>query len=581
MHSHSDREAWTWPALILAVSMFIAVGGARPVEAVNRLSEPPIGELAQATAEAKGPSILGRYLAGRAARRDGDSTSAADFLAFALAGDPKNEQLQAEAFAVLIADGRMALALALASEIQKREPRTALGNIVLAVAAAKRSDFKTAQSHASKASRRRLYRLIVPLVEAWTKAGLSQFDDATKSLAALAKRKAFVDFQRYHDALIDDLAGNSDKAETAYRSLVEGDEGGNLRWYQAYGNFLERSGRAEDAKKIYQRARERDPDDVVLTRLVENAGQGGPPQRFVADAGTGLAEALFGVATVLSQEGALEAAMTYARLAVYLRPDYPVAQVLIGRILEAHQHWEKAIAAYERIAPKSDYAWDSQLRTASSLQRLERYDEAIALLGRMAERQPKRTESLVALGDLYRSRERWREAVLEYDRAVKRVPDLATANWTLLYARGIALERAKDWKRAEVDFLRALELRPDQPLVLNYLGYSWIEQGQNLDRARKMIEKAVSLRPRDGYIVDSLGWVMFRLGEFPGAVKQLERAVELRPQDPVINDHLGDAYWRVGREVEARFQWQRALAFKPQEKFIPEIKGKLDEGLRP
>ena len=580
MYSNSNCGAWSWRATKLATLAFAALLATVPIEAANQLSDLPLVKLAQTTDEAAEPSILGRYLAGRAARRNGDSGSAADFLAIALAGDPKNEQLQLEAFTVLIADGRLESALELAGQIQKREPRSSLANIVLAAAAAKSSDFKTAQSYARKSSRRRINRLIVPLVTAWAQVGQSQFDAARKSLATLAKRKAFANFQRYHDALVADLSGNSDKAETAYRSLVDA-EGGNLRWYQAYGNFLERGGRAQDAIKIYQRALERDPDDAVLNGLVETARKGSRPRRFVVDAQAGLAEALFGVATVLSQEGALEGAMIYARLAVYLRPDYPVAQVLIGRILESHQHWEKAIAAYQKIAQESDYAWASQLRTASSLQRLERYDDAIDMLSRMAKRQPKRTESLVALGDLYRSREKWREAVSEYDRAFKRVPELATANWTLLYARGIALERAKEWKRAEADFLRALELRPDQPLVLNYLGYSWIEQGQHLDHARKMIEKAVSLRPRDGYIVDSLGWVLFRLGEFPGAVKQLERAVELRPQDPVINDHLGDAYWRVGREIEARFQWQRALSFEPEDKFIPDIKRKLDKGLSP
>ena len=580
MYSNSNCGAWSWRATKLATLAFAALLATVPIEAANQLSDLPLVKLAQTTDEAAEPSILGRYLAGRAARRNGDSGSAADFLAIALAGDPKNEQLQLEAFTVLIADGRLESALELAGQIQKREPRSSLANIVLAAAAAKSSDFKTAQSYARKSSRRRINRLIVPLVTAWAQVGQSQFDAARKSLATLAKRKAFANFQRYHDALVADLSGNSDKAETAYRSLVDA-EGGNLRWYQAYGNFLERGGRAQDAIKIYQRALERDPDDAVLNGLVETARKGSRPRRFVVDAQAGLAEALFGVATVLSQEGALEGAMIYARLAAYLRPDYPVAQVLIGRILESHQHWEKAIAAYQKIAQESDYAWASQLRTASSLQRLERYDDAIDMLSRMAKRQPKRTESLVALGDLYRSREKWREAVSEYDRAFKRVPELATANWTLLYARGIALERAKEWKRAEADFLRALELRPDQPLVLNYLGYSWIEQGQHLDHARKMIEKAVSLRPRDGYIVDSLGWVLFRLGEFPGAVKQLERAVELRPQDPVINDHLGDAYWRVGREIEARFQWQRALSFEPEDKFIPDIKRKLDKGLSP
>ena len=568
---------WSQRTLVSASAALVALA-VTSTDAANQLSEPPVGDLARANKTAE-TSALGRYLAGRAARRDGDTSSAADFLAYALAGDPKNEQLQSEAFAVLIADGRVDSALKLARSIQKRQPRVSLGNIVLAIAAAKQADYETARKHVGKASRRRIYRLVVPLVTAWAQVGGAQFDGATKSLSALSKRKAFVNFQRYHTALVEDLAGNNEKAETAYRSLVDGEDGGSVRWYQAYGNFLERNGRAEEAVKIYRRAIARDPDDPVLAGLVD--GKRGTPKRFVGDAEAGLAEALFGVATVLSQEGALESAMMYARLAVFLRPNYPTAQVLVGRILESHQHWEKAIAVYEGIKPDSDYAWDAQLRTAASMQRLERYDEAIDLLVRMAKRQPRRTDSLVALGDLYRSRDRWREAVSEYDRAFKRVSELGDANWTLLYARGIALERAKEWERAESDFLRALELSPDQPLVLNYLGYSWIEQGRNLDRARKMIEKAVSLRPRDGYIVDSLGWVLYRLGEFDGAVKQLERAVELRPQDPVINDHLGDAYWRVGRKLEARFQWQRALTFEPEEKLVPTITRKLDDGLSP
>ena len=192
---------------------------------------------------------------------------------------------------------------------------------------------------------------------------------------------------------------------------------------------------------------------------------------------------------------------------------------------------------------------------------------------------PSRPDPLVSLGDLLRSNKRFAESVKAYDRAIELLGDIDKRHWTILYSRGISLERSRQWERAEKDFQRALELNPEQPYVLNYLGYSWVDQGLNLDRARKMIERAVELRPNDGYIVDSLGWVLYRLNEFQGAVEKLERAVELRPEDPTINDHLGDAYWRVGRHNEARFQWKRALALEPEPDQVSAIEGKILRGL--
>lgn len=152
-------------------------------------------------------------------------------------------------------------------------------------------------------------------------------------------------------------------------------------------------------------------------------------------------------------------------------------------------------------------------------------------------------------------------------------------NWSLYYVRGIAYERSKQWAKAESDLKLALELAPDQALIMNYLGYSWIDQGVNLDEGMRLIKKAVELKPDDGYIVDSLGWAYFRLGKYEDAVRELERAVELRPQDPVMNDHLGDAYWRVGRRLEARFQWSHAKELKPEPAELPKIEAKLKDGL--
>ena len=523
-------------------------------------------------------SALGRYLAGRAARRDGDTAAAADFLGRALAGDPANEDLQLEALAALVADGRLESGLKLATEIGRRDPDHGLSNIVMAVAAARSGDFEAAGEHAGAASGHGVDGVAVPFVQAWARAANDRFEAAAESLSGLEGRGALTGLGRYHGALLDDLAANRERAEAAYRALIDGDEArGQARWYLAYGNFLERGGRADEAVELYRRALAQDPDDAVMARAVAEAEEAGVPEPFVADARAGLAEALLGVADALWRDGKLEAATIHARLAGFLRPDFAAAQVLLGRVLEWRRHWQDAIAAYAEVDPASPYAWEARLRTATNLRRLERHDEAVAMLQAMADAAPERTDALVALGDLYRSRERWLDAVAQYDRAVARAQE--QASWSLLYVRGIALERAKQWDRAEADFLRALDLRPDDPLLLNYLGYSWTEQGRHLDRAREMIEKAVGQRPVDGYIVDSMGWVLYRLGDFEGAVAQLERAVELRPQDPVINDHLGDAYWRVGRRLEAKFQWRRALTFAPEEELVPKIQRKLDEGL--
>jgi Flp pilus assembly protein TadD len=151
--------------------------------------------------------------------------------------------------------------------------------------------------------------------------------------------------------------------------------------------------------------------------------------------------------------------------------------------------------------------------------------------------------------------------------------------WNLAFARGMVYERLKQWDKAEADLQTALNFQPDQPYILNYLGYSWADQGINLDKAAEMIEKAVRLRPEDGAIVDSLGWVYYRMGQYDKAVKTLERAIELDPTEPEINDHLGDAYWKVGRKSEARFQWKRALSFSKDDIKNASIQQKIDFGL--
>jgi Flp pilus assembly protein TadD len=253
--------------------------------------------------------------------------------------------------------------------------------------------------------------------------------------------------------------------------------------------------------------------------------------------------------------------------------------MLVAEIEEATHNTARSLAIYQAIDRASPVSWSARLKAALELDELNRTDEAVSLLQAMAAERPQRAEALVTLGDVQRGREHFSEAVAAYDAAARRLGPAAAADWRLTYSRGVALERSGDWPRAEADLKAALALQPDEPLILNYLGYSWIDRGLNLDQALKMVERAVELKPNDGYIVDSLGWAFFRLGNYSRAASFLERATELLPEDPTVNDHLGDAYWRTGRVAEARFQWQRALQFKPEADEVKTLQTKLDQGL--
>jgi tetratricopeptide (TPR) repeat protein len=238
-----------------------------------------------------------------------------------------------------------------------------------------------------------------------------------------------------------------------------------------------------------------------------------------------------------------------------------LAALSLGNLLDSNGQSEAAIETLESIDPKAPFRALGALRAAIALDRLDRTEEAEKAFKEAIEGNPDDIQALIAYGNMLRGRERFAEAVELYSQAIENVGEPARGDWTLFYFRGIANERTKNWPNAEADFKKALELYPDQPLVLNYLGYSWVDMGMNLEPALDMIRKAVELRPTDGYIVDSLGWAYYRLGRYEEAVTELEKAVVLRADDPVINDHLGDAYWKIGRTLEAQFQWRHARDF--------------------
>jgi tetratricopeptide (TPR) repeat protein len=548
------------------------------------------GALVLAPAIAKTPgaddramsSSAGSYLAARHAETILAVDDAARFMEQVLAADPDNDRIIGHAFVLLVNDGRMDQAEKLAMRATERSSWAPLATMVLALKAAKAGDFAGADKRISGLALRGPYEVMVPLLRAWIQLGMKQPDQALKTLGALEPMAGFANFYNLHSALILDLAGRSKEAAERFDKSTEGPETPVLRLVQAKGTFLERNNRAADARKLYESFLKQSPDSLIVQEALERIAQRKTPRAFVGSPTEGMAEALLDMAAALRQESGGRSAMIYARLAHYMRADLSPALVLIGSILDSRGQYDDAIAAYRAVPKASPLSWSARLAIAQDQNDLKRTDEAVKDLEAMAKERSERWDALIALADILRGRERFAEAASAYDRGIERIGKLGKLDkrhWPLLYSRGIALERSKQWPRAEADFKKALEFEPDQPFVLNYLGYTWAEQGRNLDEAQKMIERAVELRQDDGYITDSLGWVFYRTGQYDSAVKQLERAVELRPQDATINDHLGDAYWKVGRYHEARFQWKRALSLKPEADQVPLIEAKLANGL--
>ena len=523
-------------------------------------------------------SPSGAYLAGRYASKVHDVEYAAEFFARALEDDPDNPVLIERAFLLDLSAGNFARAEDLAAQIAATNPRHRIAQLVLGVKALREARWGEARKFLANTAYTPVGELSASLLTAWSFAAEGNYAEAEKALAVLDQSSSLANFRHFHLALIADLLGRAGDVDRLYGQTYDA-AGTSLRVIEAYGNYLERAGRGAEAVTVYRQFLDTTQRNPLVAASLAGAEKGIAPAPFVADVAAGVGEVLFGIASALSDEQSIEISLVYARLALSVRPDFPVAQMLLGEIYEDMKRYDSAVEAFKSLPAASPLTPAAELRIASDLDELGRTEEAIARLDTLVDRQPDNYDALYTRGNILRGHERWLEAADSYTRALKRIAMPGKQHWTVFYFRGIAHERDGQWPAAEADLKKALELQPEQPAVLNYLGYSWIEKRLNLDEALAMVEKAVELRPNDGYIVDSLGWAHFQIGNFEEAVRYLERAVELRPEDPTINDHLGDAYWRIGRRLEAKFQWAHARDSKPEPKDLTVIEKKLGDGL--
>ena len=529
--------------------------------------------------EAAVASPYGAYLAGRHAQEKGSYGAAALWYEQALRTDPQSPELISRTFLMEADDGHFNRAVPLAKQALQLDGSDAVANLVLLIDRAKAGDNAGALARAEALPDDGLHRYVGPLARAWTRMGMGNLAGAEAALQDLDKFDGFAPLEYFQLGMIYDFAGNSAKAEEYYKKTL--DATGQLNWRLAdtMANFYLRHGRPDEAKAIDDRFVKENAGSE-LAELVQASTVKGTPAPLIGSAMDGLAEALFDLASVVNRPETVDLALVYDRCALELRPNLTVAQLLLADILSDQGKYQQSLAIVTQIPANSRYSWSAQLRAAANLEALGRIDQATAQLEAMAAKEPNWASAEIQLADLLRGQKRFSEAADAYSEAIKRLKaEGMPPRWALYYSRGIAYERSNQWSLAEADLEHALELKPDQPLVLNYLGYSWIDRGEKLHPGLKMIEKAVELSPDDGYIVDSLGWAHYRLGDYPSAVEYLEKALELVPEDPTINDHLGDAYWKSGRTTEARYQWRRALQFKPEKEDVKPIEAKLDGGL--
>jgi tetratricopeptide (TPR) repeat protein len=515
---------------------------------------------------------FGAYLAGRFATSESDTRTAADSLLAALRAEPDEPEVIQRAFIAALLDGR-----ADAVRLARRLPDNPLAAMLLAGTDAQAGRWDRAEQRVRALPRQGASQLLQPMLLAWTLHGKGQTDAAIALLRPLAESGRLRTLYALHAALICDLAGRAREAERFVRIAIGSDQPVTLRLVQIAGGILARGGKEGDAERLLE-SLGRGQENLLLP-ATPAAQRAFFANRAVASPVEGIAEAYLALAGSLRGQGASEFSLALTRLALRLRPGFSPALLLGADALEDERQYEAALALLDQVPATDPLAGAAGLRRATLLDRMDRHEEAIAQFRAIAEAHPAAAQPHARLGDMFRARSRWEEAAAAYAEAIRRIAAPTAAHWPLFYSRGIAQERAGRWPEAEADFRRALELSPEQPYVLNYLGYTWVERGENLAEARRMLERAVALRPQDGNIADSLGWALFKLGDMPGAIRWLERAVELEPRNSVINDHLGDAYWTAGRQREAQFQWRRALALGPEGDEGPRIEAKIRQGL--
>ncbi|MDP7143043.1 MAG: tetratricopeptide repeat protein [Alphaproteobacteria bacterium] len=560
----SEKFSWSLPSAETLTQDFLS-------EPLIRLQRPIYNWKPEPARE----TVAGNFLSGYYAQNHGDWQSASEHFTTLSELDPANKEILKRAMILSLGVGDLDTASKSAKKLLDHDTADSIAMLVIAVRAIDTRNLENALQYLDDMPQGDITTFVKPLLRAWVQVGLDQ--EITETLDEST-------IHMYHRGLISVYLGNIDDAVEAAETILEQPALSLFEIERAADLYL-LAGKKDKAKEWYEQIQSRGDSEAISDKIAAletdnkemlNAMTG---VSEITDVRQGVALSLYDMALILSREQSYTVTRLFTSMALALNDDITEAKLLLANALVKSGRYDEAVGYLSAIDESHPTYLPTMRYVAELLTEAERFDDARALLNDLFLNHND-VKSLIQIGDLYRRQENYAQALDAYNKAVSHMGDtIPDEFWYVLYGRGMAYEREGDWKKAETDLKAALVYRPNHPYLLNYLGYGWAEQGVELEKASELIEKAVQLKPTDGYIRDSLGWVLYMMGRYEESVVHLEKAIELLPYDPTINDHLGDAYWQVGRYIEAKYQWERAKNHKDEMADIERIEHKIKYGL--
>lgn len=550
-----------------------------PTDSVQTSANKSGGQTPKKAENKQGSVSFGEYLAGRFAEQSGDTQTSIKYLRGSLARDPENKDILVNLYNALITAGDVEDAVPIAKKLGnvklQEEGNEFPPQLVLTIDSCKRGDFASARKYLQEVPKAGFNSVLLPLLTAWVKLGNGEIKTPIEPKDIFPTGKMLLAHIYLNAAMINEIAGFSDIAAQQYEAAAGETSIESARAAEALANYYYRKGN-KDKYNAYIKQYTQTHGESVIGSLPFGTT---PIKPLVNNASEGSAEALYTVASIFHGVRMPADEITTLKIALYLRPDFPLANFLLAGAYELKREFPQAIANYKAIGTDSIYYTQARIMMAYDENEIGHREQAIEALDAISKENPHEISALLAKGDIYRTGNDFQHSIEAYDAALDRVKAPRKPHWIIYFSRGICYDRLGSFDKTETDLKRALALSPGEPDVLNYLGYSWLVKKRNLAEAKKMISEAYDTRPEDAEIIDSMGYALYIDGDFASAQEYFEQALERIPNDPTINDHLGDAYWQLGRKTEAGYQWQRALDNKPDEEEKKELLKKLATGI--